>query len=556
VWGSTEIDVVQKTEEVQIALHAQQMSIDSIALISSEGAEKDEAGKAGKGEEVVASYQYRAPKQVVPDGDPGTKEVRDIHNFTLKYKSSLAQSDAGELLIFIPTYGVSSHKVPNNHPAKDEPSDAGWTMWKVKIKFTLRKPKGGLVFAGGLAGDVGAHLFTDGQCGGPRTWFPCWDMLDAANTFEIIVNVPKGNTVLCSAPLLTQKPKKGKDRRGAIERFQFKTKNSGMIAARCIALAVGPFVQLQDAGMSQRVSHWCVPHSNAEQRLAFSTQFVSRSLEILRSLLSGHELPCETLHVVFVSNPPDDIESYPGLLMASSSLLYDASVISQSFETLAVLVRGLVGQWFGLNGAVRPESRQDTWLVHGIAAYLTHMCLRRFYGNNDYMFKIMEETEWVCCHDSSTVAPLCSEAAAHPIEHSSELRMRKAALVVRLIEKRIGEANMKKVLAQLMAKAHKTADCPVLGTKNLFKIIKKCSGQDIVQVMHHWILASGCSIMTANFNLNKKRGQIEFGMRINNHHLRSKSKQDTLTIRVHETEVTYDRAVKVEADEFIVGDAV
>ncbi len=98
-------------------------------------------------------------------------------------------------------------------------------------------------------------------------------------------------------------------------------------------------------------------------------------------------------------------------------------------------------------------------------------------------------------------------------------------------------------------KAHKTADCPVLGTKNLFKIIKKCSGQDIVQVMHHWILASGCSIMTANFNLNKKRGQIEFGMRINNHHLRSKSKQDTLTIRVHETEVTYDRAVKVEADE-------
>jgi len=552
VWGSTEIDVVQKSEEVQILLHAQQMSIDSIALISSEGAEKDEAGKAGKGEEVPVKYTYREPKQVVPDGDAASKEVRDIHNFTLKYKSLLAQSDAGELLIFIPVFGVKSHKVPNNHPAKDEASDSPWTMWKVKIKFTLQRPKGGLVFAGGVAGDVAAHMFTDGQCGGPRTWFPCWDALDAANTFEIIVTVPKGNTVLCSAPLLTQKAKKAKDSRGSIDRFQFKTKSNGMIPARCIALAVGPFVQLPDPGMSQRVSHWCVPHSNAEQRLAFSTQFVSRSLEILRWLLSGHELPCETLHLVFVSNPPDDIESYPGLLIASSSLLYDASIISQSFETVGVLVRGLVGQWFGLNGTVRPESRQDTWLVHGIAGYLTHMCLKRFYGNNDYMFKIMVETEWVCEHDSLTVAALCSEAPAHPIEHSTELRMRKAALVVRLIEKRIGEANMKKVLAQLLSKASKTADGPVLGTKNLFKMIKKCSGLDIAPVMHHWILGSGCAIMTANFKLNKKRGQIEFAMRINNEQLRARNKQDQLTIRVHETEVTYHRAVKVEGDEFIV----
>jgi transcription initiation factor TFIID subunit 2 len=58
--------------------------------------------------------------------------------------------------------------------------------------------------------------------------------------------------------------------------------------------------------------------------------------------------------------------------------------------------------------------------------------------------------------------------------------------------------------------------------------------------------------MTGNFKLNKKRNQIEFAMRINNKQLRARNKQDTITIRVHETEVTYDRAVKVEHDEFIV----
>lgn len=164
VWGSTEIDVVQKTEEVQITLHAQQMAIESIVLISFEGAEKDEGGKAGKGAEVTVSYQNRASEQVVPEGETGgTREVRDIHNFTLKYRSTLAASDAGELLIFIPTYGVQPHKVPNNHPAKEEGGDSLWTMWKVKIKFSLIRPRGGLVFAGGVPGDFTAHLFTDGQ---------------------------------------------------------------------------------------------------------------------------------------------------------------------------------------------------------------------------------------------------------------------------------------------------------------------------------------------------------------------------------------------------------
>jgi aminopeptidase N len=433
VWGTTEIDIVQKKQDVQISLNAaRQIEIESIVLISSEVAENDEAGKPSKGIEVPVQHENRARDEVVQGGDiGGAKEIRDIHNFTLQYRSWLEDSEKGEIFIFIPTFGVQEHKVPNNHPVKEQGDDSFWCMWKVKIKFTLKRPKGGLVFAGGVPGDVACHMFTDGQCGGPRTWFPCWDAVDACNTFEVLVTVPKGNTVLCSAPFLKSTSKKAKEERGPTERFQFKTKNNGIMPARCLAIAVGPLVQLQDPGMSQCVSHWCMPHNNAEHRLAFSTQFVSRSIDMLRSLLIGYDLPCETLNIVFVSNPPDDIESYPGLIVVSSSLLYDASIISQSFETVRVLVTGLVRQWFGLNGAVRPEKREDTWLVHGIAGHLTDVCLKRLYGNNDYMFHVLQETEYVVENDNITTPPLCCEAPAHPIEHSTELRMRKAALVVR-----------------------------------------------------------------------------------------------------------------------------
>ena len=84
-----------------------------------------------------------------------------------------------------------------------------------------------------------------------------------------------------------------------------------------------------------------------------------------------------------------------------------------------------------------------------------------------------------------------------------------------------GEANMKKVLATLLTKAQRGGDHCVIGTKNLFKVIKKCSGQDIANVMHHWIFWSGCAVLTANFNLNRKRNHIEFGMRLNNKVCRS-----------------------------------
>jgi len=35
--------------------------------------------------------------------------------------------------------------------------------WQVYIKYKLSQPRGGLLFAGGVPGDVAAHCYTDGQ---------------------------------------------------------------------------------------------------------------------------------------------------------------------------------------------------------------------------------------------------------------------------------------------------------------------------------------------------------------------------------------------------------
>ena len=44
-------------------------------------------------------------------------------------------------------------------------------------------------------------------------------------------------------------------------------------------------------------------------------------------------------------------------------------------------------------------------------------------------------------------------------------------------------------------------------------------------VMAHWIYGRGCPLLTANFNVNRRRNLIEFAMRVSNEDLRAKSKQ-------------------------------
>ncbi len=46
-------------------------------------------------------------------------------------------------------------------------------VWKVGVEYILRKPQGGLIFAGlNLPGQAPPHCHTDGQWGGSRMWFP------------------------------------------------------------------------------------------------------------------------------------------------------------------------------------------------------------------------------------------------------------------------------------------------------------------------------------------------------------------------------------------------
>jgi aminopeptidase N len=481
-------------------------------------------------------------KKIVVDDN-----VRDLLNFRVEFAEACKISEQGELRVAIPDKAIPEE-------AMDPGEQGGPTLciWSVTVEFELAQPRGGLVFAGSaMRGHPPLHCYTDGQCGGARMWFPCVDSIAASNPFELRVVVPRGYTVVCSVPSVPGEERQEVRKDPGKVRWKFRTVGedgkSYELPARAIGLAAGPFLRMGDPGVPDRMTHYCLPFPNAEQDLAFSTQFLSRALLFLEQLLSPLPWNRGTLAHVFVEHPPDEAATYPGLTIADAGLLHDPSVVEQTFATVRALVRALARQWFGLNGGLRPADWGDVWVLQGLAGHVANLCLRKLEGHNAYVHHIWEETEAVCELDHPGSAPLVAREGAgyaHPVELVAEARARKAALVVRLVDKKIGEANFRKLLAALLERrADRRGGGGAAGAGGagglaglLFRLVRKGFGQDVEPAMQQWIAGAGCPVMTANFLWNRKRNQVEFAMRVNNEAVRRLAR-DTLTVRVHETEV-------------------
>eukprot|EP00960_Hanusia_phi_P018362 541644-Hanusia_phi.AAC.3 len=251
--GNTQLEILQKKIDQVITLHARQVHVKSVSVNG-----------------VAARYHlvHNTPlDKICPSAHDNHRETRDLLNFTISYRRAYEKADKGELYIEIPASDPSGNPLVPKEPGENETgaNDTSIGIWKVDIKFSIKNPRGGVIFAGGLPGDVPSHCYTDGQIDSARMWFPCWDRLDVSYPLEVRVSVPDGNIVLCSLPEVETRVKKGK------VRSTFMSQEGFNLPVRSLAMAAGPFIRLPDPGMSQRIVHYCLPHVNAEQVTLHST---------------------------------------------------------------------------------------------------------------------------------------------------------------------------------------------------------------------------------------------------------------------------------------------
>ncbi|KJE89813.1 hypothetical protein CAOG_001233 [Capsaspora owczarzaki ATCC 30864] len=374
---------------------------------------------------------------------------------------------------------------------------------------------------------------------------PCVDTLTDRCKWDIHVIVNPGLSAVCSGDLLSQQQVAPGNRDEGWRYFHYALNVPTVAGA--IGIAVGPFDIWGDPH-ANRVTHFALVGLLPE--LIQSTQMTGSSVEFFE-LYFGMPSPFGSYHQVFVEECFDDVLRFAGMSIFSSRLLHCERVIDQPVETRCAQAYALASQWIGFG--ITMERGSDEWLVEGLARYISGLFRRQMFGNNEYRWWIEQEMERVAQADVN-LPPLCSDGLDvndPALARFGELRRRKANLVLRLVEGRIGIEMVQRVVhtvftrlkqatagsaAQASANRPKDKDDDddddadnshrkssrghaslthtgthgaVLSTKEFFKVVKKVSGHELKLFAEQLVYESGSALLEISMLFNKRRNAIE-----------------------------------------------
>lgn len=434
--------------------------------------------------------------------------------------------------------------------------------FRVFVEFSMEKPKGGIKFVvpdvDGTMLDRGAHMFTYGYESSSRLWFPCIDNYAEVCTWKLEFTVEMYMTAVSCGDLLDTVYTA--DLRKKTYHYYVSVPTS----ASNIALAVGPFEILVDPTMHE-VTHFCLPH--LLPILKSTTGFLHQAFEFYEELLSSR-YPYSCYKQVFVDQAAEEFHAYSTISIFSTNLLHSKRVIDQAPLSQAIMAQAVAQQFFGCFIGMRTWN--DAWLIKGISGYLSSLFRKKLFGNNEYRYFIRQESREVVEYERSN-GPIVldpSQMGAKENTHYFSTRHphlisptyasmldKKAHLVIRLLQFRIGMELLVQVLNKLLALATgasvqkcsaATAAGMVLSTIAFQRRILAIAGKDIGSFLDQWVYNGGHIVIYASFVFNRKRNVVELEVRQEVSVKGSCKYRGPLTVTIQELDGTFNHLFKVE----------
>ena len=226
--------------------------------------------------------------------------------------------------------------------------------------------------------------------------------------------------------------------------------------------------------------------------------------------------PFGTYKLCFVDDMAPYIVDTASLSICSNRLLFSEDTIEPLDSVTRQLVHALAVQWMGIN--IIPESPEDTWVVVGIAYFITDLFLKKLSGNNEYRYRQKKAADQVFKLDVARppLYELGLILALDPFELGfMEL---KAPLVLFILDRRLhkagGSTGLSRIIMRLFLNA-KVGDM-VNGAINTNYFIKQCEklGHTKMDVfMTQWVYGAGCPRFQVSQRFNKKKLVVEMLVR-------------------------------------------
>lgn len=446
---------------------------------------------------------------------------------------------------------------------------------RIGIEFSLENPTGGLHFVtvehdGSVAVNA-SHMYTYCHENSTRLWFPCIDSYAEPCKWKLEFTVDEHLTAVSCGDLIEVVATPD------LRRKTYHYTVSVPVSAPNIALAVGPFEIYVDPHMHE-VTHFCLPQ--LMPLLKNTVRYMHESFEFYEETLSTR-YPFTCFKQVFVDEVGTDVRAYSTMSILSTHLLHSIAIIDQTYETRTSLSIAIAEQFFGC--FITSHHWSDTWLAKGIAEYMCGLYSKKCFGNNEYRRWIQDELADVVKYEeqyggiildcSQPPAPLPSSIASavtrQPDEHYFPIKnlhtmspkyieamRKKAHIVIRMLEHRIGQQLLLQVFNKQLALATNAAGQPassglwhhlLISTNIFIKAIFTVTGKDMSVFMDQWVRTGGHAKFLLTSVFNRKRNTIELEIRQDCVNQRGVRKYvGPLLIQLQELDGTFKHTLQIE----------
>lgn len=296
------------------------------------------------------------------------------------------------------------------------------------------------------------------------------------------------------------------------------------VAPQHISIAAGPFervnlseyrdVETEEAmgTMSVDVLGYSLP--GREPDLRNTCMFIPKALDYIFKEFGQYVF--QAFKVCFVDDLAMDTTESASLVICSNRLLFPEHVIDPIWPVTRKLTYALATQWSGVQ--VVPKDWQDTWVIIGIAYWMTGCFLKTLMGNNEYRFRLKRDAEKICELDIGRPS-LYAAGFAVPIDQGClDFIKLKAPVVLTILEKRLWKVSSSMVLHRVVRKTFLGAVAGelkngLMSTKHFIRVCEKSSHTKLDPFFQQWVYGSGYPRFEVSQRFNKKRMIVEMGIR-------------------------------------------
>ncbi len=356
---------------------------------------------------------------------------------------------------------------------------------RVTVKYSA-EPRRGLYFRTPEMGYAETHLWTQGEPGEARFWFPSIDHPVEKFTSEVTCRVPAGMVALSNGRQVSAQP-------GAGGLVAFHWVQEKPHVNYLITLVAGQLKKIEDKHRDIPLEFWTTPSDLAAAPNSFRNtkhmmQFFEREIGVNYPWAKYGQVAVHDYHWGGMENTSLTTLNFRTLFTAETENLFSSD---------SLVAHELAHQWFG--DLVTCKDWSHIWLNEGFATYYDWMWQGDFDGTNETLYALHSAAKGILANQNETRGMVWRKFG-EPEEMFNYLAYPKGAWVLHMLRCQLG-ADLYRRCVRTYLDRHAYGS---VETADLRKVIEELSGRSFERFFEQWVHGIGAPTLDVTYAWDEK----------------------------------------------------